>query len=286
MVDSINKQLEDTRNKDGYLKYGKMKRVLELVNSTLPLQMHISRYDLANHRKRAKIDTRVCSGNTFLKQNVVVEERGMIDRPKGGRPTGSTNEKKRLDEVALVAARNEIALIFGKEKKRAQKDHTRMKRGLLQEIIKDVKKNRNIPDEVEIPADLIRKRVLRNNILINHTNGKGNVSPLLQYEDTFVELMVQMSRISHSLTPTQSISLINESIKGTTIQQNLIEWKHKYGIEKNIEGKIGMGYWKKIKKEIPTRYVLVVVTSLSLIKPNGLPIITSNLCTRQLLMSW
>ena len=117
MVDSINKQLEDTRNKDGYLKYGKMKRVLELVNSTLPLQMHINRYDLANYRKSAKIDTRVCSGNTFLKQNVVVEERGMIDRPKGGRPTGSTNDKKRLDEVALVAARNEIALIFGKEKR-------------------------------------------------------------------------------------------------------------------------------------------------------------------------
>ena len=103
-------------------------------------------------------------------------------------------------------------------------------------------KKRNIPVEVEIPAELIRKRVFRNNIFINNTNGKGNISPLLQYEDTFVELVVQMSRISHSLSPTQSISLINESIQGTTIQQNLIKWKHKYGIEKKIEGKIGMGY--------------------------------------------
>ena len=207
--------------------------------------MHISRFDSANHRKRAKIDTTVCSGDTSMEKNVVVKERGMIDRPKGGRPTGSTNDKKRLDEVALVAARNEIASIFGKERKRVQTAHTRMKPGFLEQIIMDVKKKRNIPDEVEIPADLIRKRVFRNNIFINHTNGKGNVSPLLQYEDTFVELMVQMSRISHSLTPTQSISLINESIKGTTIQQNLIEWKHKYGIEKNIEGKIGTGYWNK-----------------------------------------
>ena len=150
----------------------------------------------------------------------------------------------------------------------------------------DVKKKRNIPDEVEIPAELIRKRVFRNNIFINNTNGKGNVSPLLQYEDTFVDLMVQMSCVMHSLTPTQPISLINESIQGTTIQQNLIEWKHKYDIKKHIEGKIGMGYWKKSKIRIPTRYVLVVVTSLNLIQSNGLPIITSNLCTRQLLMSW
>ena len=70
-----------------------MKRVLDSVKSTLPPQMHINRYDLANHRKRAKMDTIPCSDKSPRK-TVDLEERGTIDRPKGGRPIGSKKEKK------------------------------------------------------------------------------------------------------------------------------------------------------------------------------------------------
>ena len=88
LVSGLKKQ-----KKDGFLKYGQVKRVLDSINSTLPPQMHINRYDLANHRKRAKMNTIPCSDKSPRK-TVDVGDRGAIDRPKGGRSIGSTKEKK------------------------------------------------------------------------------------------------------------------------------------------------------------------------------------------------
>ena len=76
-IASISEQLEE--KKDGYLKYRKIKRVLESINPTLPPQMPISRYDLSNHRKRAKVDTIPFPDNTSLRKSVVVKGKGMID---------------------------------------------------------------------------------------------------------------------------------------------------------------------------------------------------------------
>ena len=77
-------------------------------------------------------------------------------------------------------------------------------------------------------------------------NKSGMSSPLAPIESKIVSVIIQMSRIRQSLTPIQSIRLINRMIMGTKVQEDLIEWKMKCGL-KNHEGTVGAGYWRGFK---------------------------------------
>lgn len=79
-------------------------------------------------------------------------------------------------------------------------------------------------------------------------NGKGAVSRLLQYEHTFVELMIQMSRIHCVLAPSGALALIKDSITDTAAQTLIIRWKHKHKVVTGIEHKLGLKYWYNFKK--------------------------------------
>ena len=68
----------------------------------------------------------------------------------------------------------------------------------------------------------MRTRPGSKNILIMNKNGKGAVSPLLQYAHECVELMIQMARIHRTLTPSGALALINDSIAGTAAQTLLM----------------------------------------------------------------
>ena len=55
-----------------------------------------------------------------------------------------------------------------------------------------------------------------------------------------------MARMRESLSPTESMSLINDVIKGTQAQIDLVDWKkkHSYG-DSDV---LGVGYWNKFKQ--------------------------------------
>ena len=133
----------------------------------------------------------------------------------GGRPKGSSKKRKREIETATLAAKNEIVEKCKVEVRASKK--RRLKKGRLDEIIKSVKINNNIPF-VEIKADTIRQRIFRKT---SFSDGVGrHTSPLLAMESTFVATIIKMARICQSLTPSQALCLINNMIEGTDVQKS------------------------------------------------------------------
>lgn len=91
---------------------------------------------------------------------------------------------------------------------------------------------------------MIRQRQKRNVVVLNPHAGHSSL--LYSAEPDFITTLVQMAKIRQSLTPIQSVNLINTIIKGTQVQRNLVEFKKKNSHRES--GEIGIGYWRASKK--------------------------------------
>ena len=114
-----------------------------------------------------------------------------------------------------------------------------MKRVHLDEIITEVKKRNNLLEEVMINKTLIRSRIKKNIFVRNGHSGPS--SPLASIDPHIVEMLIFLSEMRESITPSNCINLINSMIIGTEAQKALIAWK-----KKNSHGESGTvdyGYW-------------------------------------------
>ena len=59
-------------------------------------------------------------------------------RDQGGRPVGSTMKKKKQEDLALIAATNEIALVFSEVQTQNRRANKGTKKGQLAELIQQV----------------------------------------------------------------------------------------------------------------------------------------------------
>ena len=139
---------------------------------------------------------------------------------KVGRPKGSTQQATKLGKDCFIAVKNEIARKY----KKAKEDSIgrRLDDGLLQEIINDVSKKRNLPSSYVIKADSIRKRIKRGNV---SAKSCGLTSPLVALETIVVTIVIQMARIRQCLTPSRGVALVNSLISGNKLEEDLIKWK-------------------------------------------------------------
>ena len=79
----------------------------------------------------------------------------------------------------------------------------------------------------------------------------GQILPLHSIEPRIVKVLIQMSLIGESLTPSKDITLINDLIEGTSHQKKLVDWKMvhtKVTESKQQLGQIGYGYYQKFKR--------------------------------------
>ena len=165
-------------------------------------------------------------------------------RGKGGRPNGTTDVNKKVSNLSVIAAKNEIALTLDSEKKSLGKK--RLRAGRLDEIISEVKKRNGLPDDYVINKSTIRQRLKKKQNLMVYVDHPGHASPLSQIEPEIVAVLIQMAQIRQCLTPSQAIHLINSMIKGTPIQKELIQFKEKYS--HGGDGCVGRGFWAGFKK--------------------------------------
>ena len=100
-----------------------------------------------------------------------------------------------------------------------------MRKGQLDGIVASVKVRYNLPDIFVISSHLGRKRFVRKSLIVMNRNGKGTTSSLILYESGFVDLIAEKSRIHGALTPSDEITIINDSIPGTPDQTSLVKWK-------------------------------------------------------------
>ena len=163
------------------------------------------------------------------------------NRKKGGRPLGSTNKKKRKRIENINNAKNEIVKNFIQLTE--HDDLTSIsKKGLFKYLVKEQKMNGNLPPNYYVSYNTIRLQICRNN-----PGGNGNKSPMRKIEKQIVEIILCMSKIKRSITPFEGLALINDMIKGTDIQRELIDWKLRHNIYfERFEdlGTVGLGYWR------------------------------------------
>ena len=86
-----------------------------------------------------------------------------------GRAMGSTEEKKKNDENALISAKNEIAQKYAALKERVARKDMRAKPGTLKDIIKTVKSMRGVT--ADISPDAIRRCIHRKKLTSHHIAG-------------------------------------------------------------------------------------------------------------------
>ena len=169
-------------------------------------------------------------------------------RAKGGRPSGSSNGNKRRRKDEIIAMKNDIARDYQKVKASGK----RAKKGQLKQIIEWHQKKRKLED-VDVPEATIRMRVQRNHSIVHHDHHGGLQSPLLELDETVVNVALMMARIRQCLSPSRGLALVNSLINNQPIQQRLIEWKRKYS--SNCDGTVGYKYWRGLMKRNKHRLV-------------------------------
>ena len=126
-------------------------------------------------------------------------------RTKGGRPGGSTSNRRKHYELSEIAAKNEIVTIF--EKKRKDAGNKRLKRGCFAEIIGTVLRKNNL-QHITISKQCIRQRLKPDHNAIVVNSHPGHSSPLAGMEQDVISVMIQMARLRQCITPSQAIQLI------------------------------------------------------------------------------
>ena len=129
-----------------------------------------------------------------------------------GRPKGTTVENIANTQLRIVAARNDITILYAEENKKL-KNNQRMKRGRLEEIVDDARSKRGLPKDFTMNMGMLKKRIKRGKLMNMCRKERGQTSPLAPLEDTFVQIILRMSRIGASLKPSQCVSLINDVIE-------------------------------------------------------------------------
>ena len=121
-----------------------------------------------------------------------------------------------------------------------------MRRGRLQEIIKEVRTQNNIPEDVIINASTIQQRCRRKRTQVFSS---GTPSPLQAVETRMIATMIQLVRIRQPVTPSQAVSLANSMISGNPVQQELIDFKRRTNSNQDptLWGSIGVKFWYNLK---------------------------------------
>lgn len=104
----------------GRKQHGLVSRLLKSINKNVSDNLQITRHDVSNFQRKHRVRDGATSNALDLENGdslATINETGPVIRGKGGRPKGSTAAKKRDFDTAMVAARNEIAAIYDKEKK-------------------------------------------------------------------------------------------------------------------------------------------------------------------------
>ena len=146
-------------------------------------------------------------------------------RQKGGRPKGTTVKSSQAEYDIYQKVCAEAARDFQNALDEVAKTgKCRMKKGLLDQIIQDVKTRHNV-EHFEIPLATIRKRISRKNLAPPH---RGLVSPMEKIEPMLVELCIRLGRARQPLKCKNFLPLVNSIIKGSLTEKEVIEFKARY----------------------------------------------------------
>ena len=149
-------------NTTGYIQYGFVARQVRGVNR---VYLDSTRHDVYNELRRQarkavlSPDAAAVLAATDNRGGSVVDKGAKTGNGacnKGGRPVGTTDVKKKVSELSVIAAINDICLTLKVEKKDLGKKRLRV--GCLDEIICEAKERNGIPADYVIHKSTIRQQ--------------------------------------------------------------------------------------------------------------------------------
>ena len=124
------------RNK-GKIPYGLAKKLVKENQDVAPwLTRDVLNHHLKNHLS-LQPSTSVVSVSPSKKESTT-------ESKASGRPKGTTIKKRKVLDVALLAAKNQVADLYYELKQKARRKNKRVKKGSMKEIIEKVMKENNI----------------------------------------------------------------------------------------------------------------------------------------------
>ena len=94
-----------------------------------------------------------------------------------------------------------------------------------------------------INSDTIKRSFARNCLVVNQL---GTLSPLASIEIAVVGIIIQMAQIRQILAPSKGLKLVNDIIRGTNIQADLIKWNETH--TSNSSGTVGKKYCRNFMR--------------------------------------
>lgn len=170
-----------------------------------------------------------------------------------GRPTGTTIQAM-IDRKKLRAeCINNITKCYAEELKRVRETRfkcrmSRTKVGFLDALIRRKWREYNLHLIPEYNIQMVSNETIRNrcnSCLDMYAMHPGTRPPLEPIEEVICDVLLQMGKIRQPLCVTESIDLANSLIKGSEIQQVLIDFQLKHNPDLPFErcGKVDYGWW-------------------------------------------
>ena len=136
-------------------------------------------------------------------------------RQKGGRPVESAIASKHETKLRRIKVHNNVSMKYAYGKKHVP-CVKRLSRGRLKEIIDNITFNYGL-DSSDVCHSTIRRRETRYNSVIVTPMQGGHISSLVKFEDKLVVLIIKMTCIRYSMTPSSCLQLVNDFISGTEV---------------------------------------------------------------------
>ena len=225
---------------------------VQWVNETL-LKKKLSRMYKKHEEEQQKDSTAVAvnlicpppPGTTESATTTITSPPSTSTKKKAGR---TPIKHKMHYQNCISEACNEICDLYYAEYSKNEGKKKRCGNKLYIQIFNQVKKNRNLPDDFSFSYKAVMSRIYRKTI---DSPNHNKLSPLHKVEPTFVEFIACVADTGVPLSVGECILFINSTIRSTTYQKSLIEFKKKHYPKEYLDtktddelGQIGRSYWR------------------------------------------
>jgi hypothetical protein len=154
---------------------------------------------------------------------------------------------KRSKEIAVKKATNRVARMYIKKRKALEAEGgSRLPDGTLGNLIKEaIEKDELLDQSFTVSKQTIHAREKAKKPTVWH---RGTTSPVIAVEPILVSMITKAHELDAPWTVSQCKAAMNELIKGTKIEAEIIAKRKKEGTYDESKPLLGKGWWKGYKK--------------------------------------
>ena len=168
-------------------------------------------------------------------------------RNKGGRPKGSTDANKRAKKKAKKQAINWIAQEYSRKVDEIKAaGGSKVPDGFIAGLIKQaIERDEHLDDSFKVSTATIHARYKTGRHTVWHS---GTSSPVEAVEPVLVAMITKAAELNAPLKVSQCKAAMNELLKGTKIEADIIAERKEQGCYNPDKPLLGNGWWRGFKR--------------------------------------